>query len=582
MNRFALTLALLLATIAQAQVAPRVPLTGYVDRTGKVVEPATWEAASTLFHGDWVAVRRGGKAGFLNLRTRATTGLTFDEVGDPSIDRALFAHGAEPVRVGDQWGYADEKGRIVITPRFAAAREFSGDGLAIVQVRDSANSDLSMGMIDKAGRIVIEPRYNFIRPFHGGALTSVSRAGRFGVIDRTGNEIVPLRFGGIGIFAANGLAPATVLGGYGQGNDGRWGYIDRTGRFVIPERFSSAGNFTDGSADQEIDAPVGLARVALGPLEVAYIDSTGTVVTRFAPGMIARGVGPNGLVRFQDVSNARYGFADAKTGTIVIPARFAQASDFDSQGLAAAQEGERAGYIRADGQWAFSPRFTSTSSFDAVGQAQVVEGGRSELIDRSGKVLATLTHGESFYYQRSDFAAFRVFPGQEEAQTQRFGSWALDTTLYGVPKTPSMMPSPTGNVRLSFASDDGLVRWRIETEGWVVTLHNEEGPVGSPDVIRQDRLAELPADADALIAMLVRQSEGQSASSMTIGPASADAQAAQAERGARIAANRAKNLAELRTSAPYLAVALTEMRARVSDQFGKLSGMPCMPPECIY
>lgn len=116
----------------------------------------------------------------------------------------------------------------------------------------------------------------------------------------------------------------------------------------------------------------------------------------------------------------------------------------------------------------------------------------------------------------------------------------------------------------------------------MVTLHNEEGPVANPDVIRQDHLAELPADADALIAMLVRQAEGQSASSMTIRPASADAQATQAERVARIAANRAKSFAELRTSVPDLALALTAMRARVSHQFGKLSGMPCMPPQCIY
>ena len=72
MKRLALAVAFLVSTGGEAQTLRRVPLTGYVDRTGQVVEPAKWEAGSTIFCGDWVAVRRGGKTGYLNLRTRAT------------------------------------------------------------------------------------------------------------------------------------------------------------------------------------------------------------------------------------------------------------------------------------------------------------------------------------------------------------------------------------------------------------------------------------------------------------------------------------------------------------------------------
>ena len=71
-----LLLALILACAAPAlaRLPARVPLIGYVDRTGKVVEPATYDRASLGFVGDWVAVSRDGKAGYLNLRTRASTG----------------------------------------------------------------------------------------------------------------------------------------------------------------------------------------------------------------------------------------------------------------------------------------------------------------------------------------------------------------------------------------------------------------------------------------------------------------------------------------------------------------------------
>ncbi|MBC9034319.1 WG repeat-containing protein [Sphingomonas sp. JC676] len=582
MKRLLLLSSLLFATAAEAQSPRRVPLTGYVDRSGNVVEPATWEAGSPLFQGDWVAIWRGGKAGYLNLRTRATTGLRFDGVADASYDRALFSHGPEPVLVGDKWGYADETGRIVIAPGFAGAGSYDADGLAIVQIRNPSGFGLSSGMIDRNGRIVVEPRYDIIRPFRGASLTGVSRAGRFGAIDRTGKEVIPLRFGGIGAFAVNGLAPATISGGYNYNSSGRWGYVDRTGRFVIPERFSYAGNFTGDRADGGLDAPAGLARVGLGSGEIAYIDATGRVVTRFAPGVNAWGVSANGLVRFQDQGTARYGFADAKTGAIVIPARFSQVGGFDQHGLAAAKEGDQAGFIRVDGQWAFPPRFSSASDFDTRGHAQVVENDRSELIDRNGNVVATLTHGERFFYQGSDFAAFRVFPGREDAPTQRFGGWSLDTTLYAVPETPSLMPTPLGSIRLGFATDDGLVRWRIETEGWEVRVVNEEGPAVEPDITRQNRLTDLPKDVDALIALFARQTEGRPEFSIATTLPGATAQATQAERAGRIAANRTRYLAQLHASSPDLRHALAAMRSRIADQFGKLSGTPCMPPQCVY
>jgi len=196
--------------------------------------------------------------------------------------------------------------------------------------------------------------------------------------------------------------------------------------------------------------------------------------------------------------------------------------------------------------------------------------------------VAELTHGEAFYSQDSEFAAFRVFPGQEDLPKQRFGGWSLDTTLYAVPETPSLMPTPLGNIRLSFATDDGLVRWRIETEGWEVTIGNDEGPSVEPDITRQNRLTDLPKDIDALVALLVRQTEGQSEFSIETTLPGSEAQAARAERASRIAANRPRYLAQLRASSPDLARALVAMRSRIADQFGKLSGAPCMPPQCVY
>jgi hypothetical protein len=138
MRRTAKGFLLLLAALAgaaAAEVPRRVPLFGFVDRTGKVVEPPAYDSASVVFTGDWVAVSRNGKAGYLNLRTRASTGLVFDAVTD-EYGRAFFAHGPEPALIGDKWGFVDTSGKVVIPPRFVRAHGFGADGLAVVDIAE--------------------------------------------------------------------------------------------------------------------------------------------------------------------------------------------------------------------------------------------------------------------------------------------------------------------------------------------------------------------------------------------------------------------------------------------------------------
>lgn len=86
-----------------AQLAPRIPLVGYSNRSGKVVEPAIYQDRSMSSTGDRVAVFKEGKAGYLNLRTRVSTGIVFDQVADDH-ERSLFADGPESVQAADQWG----------------------------------------------------------------------------------------------------------------------------------------------------------------------------------------------------------------------------------------------------------------------------------------------------------------------------------------------------------------------------------------------------------------------------------------------------------------------------------------------
>ena len=537
---------------------------GYVDRTGEVIEAAEWEGGSTIFRGDWVAVSRGGKAGYLNLRTRAFTGLIFDEVGSAGLDRELFSFGPEPVRVDGQWGYANQVGETVIVPRFARAEPFGQDGLATVKIADPSGFGLQTGMIDLEGRWVIEPRaYQILRRFDASGLAVFMRDGKFGAIDRQGVEVIPPKFGALGNFADNGLAPATLSGHYGADSTGLWGYIDRTGEFVISEQFTYAGSFQTGPMDGGISAPAGLARVSFSAHEMGYIDPSGRIVTRFPANVTVWGVASNNLARFQDSNTARYGFVDAVSGEIVIPARFDQVGGFDDDGLAYVTLDGKAGYIGNDGQWVIEPRFESAYNFDAFGHAQVVENGQAKLIDREGNEVALLTHRESFYYQNSTFAAFTVYPGREDAPTSYFGGWALDSTLYEMGRTPLIHgPNPVGNVKLNYVCDD--IRMQIKSEGYEVFLTTDQGRRDDPDMTFSDWRASVPVSADDALDVFANQLNGRAGLVVSKDGQTGSTQPAVDTRAAQIA--RSNCLAKLVSSEADLEQALAAMRARLREQ----------------
>ena len=56
-----------------------------------------------------------------------------------------------PFEKDGKWGYRDDAGRVVISPRYEIAREFSGEGIAAVV------DDKGWAYIDEAGRVLGDP-----------------------------------------------------------------------------------------------------------------------------------------------------------------------------------------------------------------------------------------------------------------------------------------------------------------------------------------------------------------------------------------------------------------------------------------
>lgn len=175
----------------------------------------------------------------------------------------------KPVKVGNKWGYADRRGKLVVPAQFDRALPFK-DGFAQVGVRDpnapaEATDELRFlwGIVNTGGEIVLTPSYNQIRDFSDGlAAVGVaqpftppkrrwlySESLKWGFIDRKGQLVVPIQFGRVGDFS-EGLAavnPGDETDGLCM-RHGKFGYIDKTGAMVVNPDYAMAMMFKNGKA----------------------------------------------------------------------------------------------------------------------------------------------------------------------------------------------------------------------------------------------------------------------------------------------------------------------------------------------
>jgi len=263
----------------------------------------------------------------------------------PVDDLALFRQGLVPVKVGDKWGYANTRGKLVIQPQYRIAYLFDESGLAAVKPENS----VGYGFINTRGKLVIEPKFYLAEP-----------AG-----------------------FSQGLAPVRGL------QTDLWGYIDTKGNFVIPPQFQYAGPFTES----------GIAAVQLGR-DSCYIDKEGNFVDAPPansyvnqedpfPHLPYRGeFAANGLAWASEDYRDQRGYID-RTGNLVIPRQFAYAGDFGDNGLACVREEQDGlyGYIDSTGQYVIPPQFDYAHGFEYRPVAIVTKDGLYGLIDSRGKYV---------------------------------------------------------------------------------------------------------------------------------------------------------------------------------------------------
>jgi serine/threonine-protein kinase len=146
----------------------------------------------------------------------------------------------KPFICGNDWGYKNEIGKVIIPPQFQDAGNFS-DGLARVRL------GYHWGYINETGTKVIPPLFGWVGDFSEGLARVVVGSGKLVYINKEGEFVSQYQFDG-GLDFSEGLAAVMI--------DKKWGYVGKNGQgvdVVIELKFDEAENFSNGRARVRID-----------------------------------------------------------------------------------------------------------------------------------------------------------------------------------------------------------------------------------------------------------------------------------------------------------------------------------------
>lgn len=242
--------------------------------------------------------------------------------------------------------------------------------------------------------VVTEPVYNMADAFYS-SIGKASQNSKWAIVDAEGNEITEYRWDALGEVTAP-LIPAKL--------SNMWGYISPNGTTVIPYQFALAYDFSEG-----------LAHVVLANDVHAYIDETGEVVfnSPFDYSFDVKGGAicgiSEGLYGFCDTSGnviipPKYTYAfdfseglaavqvDGKWGYIstygeyVVSPAYLYAGDFEN-GYAVCKTSSGYGIINKNGKKMTAFSFDHIGRSDDKGRYPVKQGEKSGYIDANGNWL---------------------------------------------------------------------------------------------------------------------------------------------------------------------------------------------------
>jgi len=315
------------------------------------------EKSETLYR-----IRVKDKYGFIDRSGKVIVPATL-------ADAAEFSEGLACVRKLTRFGFIDTTGRFAIEPTYFRADPFA-DGLALVLVFGRTSNKGTWCYIDKTGKAVIKLQdrtYPSFAPESFAEGRAVFYEGqKCGYLDKTGKTVIEPQFDRCFAFA-EGLAKIRI----GE----LYGFIDKSGKTAIalqfPRPYTPDILGRPHGSDHDLCFHDGLASVEIGPTRKwAFIDQTGAVVFAVPNNQYSPFSFSEGLVRMRN-DQGDEGFLDSH-GKIAITPIWLSVTAF-SEGLAAVEKRSNYqggcehnncwGYLDRAGRVIIEPQFSTAGPF---------------------------------------------------------------------------------------------------------------------------------------------------------------------------------------------------------------------------
>ncbi len=267
-------------------------LHGYISSAGKELTPVKYtnDLGSENFRHGLARVCVDSLCGLVDKNGVEVLPIIYKTIG-------YFDDGRHAVVKRDgKYGTIDTLGKEIIKPLYEASFKFDKEGYA------SVKRNGKYGMIDRTGKEVVKPVYDYVSSFDDG-YAKVSVAGKYGIVDRAAREIVSLKYEKINIIRVFDEVMFEV-----RNEKYKCGLVDKQGNEVMPLIFDEIKFFT-GSSQAVYFAVVMNGRHAL-------INKAWERVTPWYEEMqyysISSGMVPVRL-------DGKYGFFNVRTGKEIAP-----------------------------------------------------------------------------------------------------------------------------------------------------------------------------------------------------------------------------------------------------------------------
>jgi WG containing repeat len=348
---------------------------GFIDSNGKVVIKPQFNYVLDFSENRAAFKASNGKWGFIDSNGKVVIKPQFDKV-------EFFREGKAAILIDNKWGFVDSNGKIFIKPQFEEVRSFSEQRAAV------RNRNWQWGLIDPNGIFIVKPSYAFVGDFSEGMATFVSKE-KAGFIDSYGQTVFNFPYG-VNSGDSFNEGRATVwernpdfqgfvswIAENAEDSNARgekfWGVIDKQGREIVPVKWNG---FNYISSFSECLA------IVSSKDKQGVIDKSGAMVVEpkfdhissFFEGLAAVTI------------NQKEGFINTK-GEMAIEPHFDNV-DLFSEGFASVRVEKNGewGVIDRSGNMVIEPQFPHSVRFKN-GLAQVIINNQIGYIDRTGKFV---------------------------------------------------------------------------------------------------------------------------------------------------------------------------------------------------